>query len=89
LIYLKKGNPDQWISQGRTETLKDCLNPNFKTSFKVDYIFQIKQELKVEVRDDDGSSSEIIGSVPFQLGAVVGAKSNTLILDLMNKHNKP
>lgn len=56
VLSMKKGNTNQFLSLGRTETLKDNLNPNFKTSFNVDYIFQIKQELIVEVRDDDGSS---------------------------------
>ena len=30
---------------GRTETIDNNLNPNFTKSFKLDYIFEVKQEL--------------------------------------------
>jgi hypothetical protein len=33
---------NQWVSIGRTETLKDNLNPNFKKTFMIDYIFETK-----------------------------------------------
>ena len=31
---------------GRTETVMDNLNPNFRKSFLLDYIFETKQEIR-------------------------------------------
>ena len=35
-------------------------------------IFEIKQDVVVEVRDDDGGSSELIGAVHTTVGEIVG-----------------
>jgi Ca2+-dependent lipid-binding protein len=47
------------------------LNPNFSKSIVVDYVFEVKQEIRFEVRDDDGSSSELIGTAQTTLGTLV------------------
>jgi hypothetical protein len=44
----------KWVSQGRTETIDNCLNPNFMKSFKTKFQFETKQECRFEVYDDDG-----------------------------------
>lgn len=31
----------QWIFHSKTEMIKDQLNPNFKTTFKIDFIFEV------------------------------------------------
>jgi len=62
------------------------LNPNFRTTFILDFIFEVQQILKFEVVDfDDSNSSEIIGMVETTLGAIVGGRNNTANLDLTPK----
>jgi Ca2+-dependent lipid-binding protein len=73
---------------GRTETIDNNLNPNFKKSFMVDFIFEARQELKFEVMDEDdkldSKNDDFIGSVETTLGAMAGARDQTLILSLNN-----
>lgn len=51
----------------------------------MDYVFEQKQELHLEVLDNDGKSCDHLGEVFTTLGAVVGAKNNTLVQDLFDK----
>lgn len=42
-----------WRQIARTETLYDCLNPQWAKQFIVDYKFETIQDMKFEIRDDD------------------------------------
>lgn len=66
-------NTHQFVKVGRTETVKDNLNPNFIKSFTVDYVFEQKQECRFEVYDDDEGSSELIGMCESTVGSLMGA----------------
>ena len=82
-------NPKNMALIGQTEMIKDNLNPNFAKSVLVEYIFELKQNIRFEVFDyDSPTSAEYIGGVDTQVGAIVGAKNNTLIIDLHNKSSK-
>ena len=65
--------------------IKDNLNPNFAKSFLIDYIFEVKSELRFEVIDIDKNGFDYIGDCETTLGNVVGAKNQTVILDLLDK----
>lgn len=79
----------QFASVGQTETIQDNLNPNFSKSFTVDYIFEVKQQIRFEVWDyDSPQKSDFLGAVSTQIGAIVGAQNQTLILDLKDKSSK-
>lgn len=63
----------------------DTLNPDFTTSFNIDFIFERVQRFKLEVRDADNTSGtefEHVGSCEFELGQLVGSRENLLFLDL-------
>jgi len=78
-----------WKPFGKTEMVKDDLNPNFKTTFIIDFIFEINQPLLFEVVDIDSPTSfEVIGIAETTLGAIMGAKKQTVIMDLKNKGHK-
>ena len=51
---VKKG----WKLWGKTETIKDTLNPNFHRSFIIDYIFECVQVFKVQVVDIDDFTND-------------------------------
>lgn len=97
--YLSKSDPQvifssklpngQWGEYGRTEIIKDNLNPNFTKTFQYDYIFETQQHIKFDVIDiDDAKSFDFIGSAATTIGNIVGSKNQILVLDLLGKDNK-
>ncbi|XP_012938901.1 copine-8 [Aplysia californica] len=63
---------------GRTETIKDNLNPDFVKKFIVDYFFEERQIIKFEVYDIDSTSSRLqdhdfLGRMECSLGELVSA----------------
>lgn len=49
----------------------------------MDYIFEVQQPIKFEVRDSDGSSSELLGTCETSIGGIVGSKNSMYISDLV------
>ena len=45
-VHYKNPLTQKWSIVGRTETIDNNLNPNFKKSFVFDYIFETQQPLK-------------------------------------------
>ena len=41
----------QWHEMGRTEVIKDNLNPEWQKKFVVNYSFEERQEIKIDVYD--------------------------------------
>ena len=58
VMYQKVGN-EQWMEVGRTEMLKNTLNPSWKTKFEVDYHFEQRQMVRFEVYDWDSKSNKL------------------------------
>lgn len=44
VFKMKNAMNGKWFELGRTEVIKNNLNPNFKKIFSVDYMFETKQE---------------------------------------------
>jgi len=79
----------QWVLAGKTEMIKDNLNPNFTTTFTLDFIFEVQQHLRFQVIDIDGPNDyDEIGIVDTTLGHIMGAKNQTVILDIRGKDGK-
>jgi len=79
----------QYSLLGRTETIANNLNPNFVKTFTLDYIFESRQDIKFDVFDDDnnGDKDDFLGTVETTIGALMGARGQTSILDLKNPSN--
>jgi hypothetical protein len=62
-VFLKDGpTASTWTQVGETEMIKDNLNPVFKKTVQVFYQFEINQNVRFEVIDDDEHGKyEIIG----------------------------
>jgi len=73
-MFIRTGN-NNFVLVGKTEVIKNDLNPNFKTPLKCDLVFEMKQEVRFEVVDSDGSSEDPIGEVQTTLGKLAGAKN--------------
>ena len=89
-LFYKKVN--DWKICGKTETIRDNLNPNFSKSIILDYIFEMQQFFKVIVVDIDDIRNDnvydVIGEAEFELGELMGSKNNMLILNLVESGRK-
>ena len=88
VVFEKAQDRDEWFEIGRTEFIKDTLNPNFEKAIDVDFFFEKAQMLKFEFIDDDGGDSDdpyydIIGSSIIQLSSIMSAKGQTISKPLL------
>jgi Ca2+-dependent lipid-binding protein len=83
-------NNNAWQALGKTETIQNCLNPVFSSSFKIEYFFEEVQDLKIEIYDEDDSRSQrlddqqFLGSCQFTMGSLL-ASSGTKSFPLQYK----
>lgn len=82
---------DVWKTLGQTEVIYNDLNPQFKTSFKLDFYFEKVQPFKVQAyHHNSETDKQYIGEVTFNLSELMGCKDDILekpIRDLQT--NKP
>ena len=73
----------QWQKIGKTEQIKNQLNPDFTTSFQVAYFFEKEQQFKFIMIDGDGDGDyDTIGEVSTTMGRMMGALKQTFTADL-------
>lgn len=65
---------------GSTEVLKNDLNPNWNTSFQLDYCFEAKQPVRFTVYDFDRGTSDDLGTINVLLAELVRKKTSFLNL---------
>jgi len=76
----------QDIFIGETEVINDNLNPKFSKSIIMNYIFEAKQPLHIQVVDLDGPNQRsLVGDVYTTLGAIVGSRNQSANFIVMNK----
>eukprot|EP00834_Sanchytrium_tribonematis_P007224 NODE_624_length_5307_cov_0.437980.p3 type:complete len:375 gc:universal NODE_624_length_5307_cov_0.437980:3296-2172(-) len=56
---------------GKTETVKNNLNPIFNTKIQVNYFFEQVQKLEFHVRDDDGKKWDELGLLSITLAEIM------------------
>jgi Ca2+-dependent lipid-binding protein len=73
---------DTWREVGRTEVVKNSLNPSFATPIKVTYSFEEVQKLKFRVDDVDPDllRDTVLGLAETTLGSLVGNQTTKLPL---------
>ena len=73
-----------WKQIGKTEQIKNQLNPDFTTSFQVPYFFEKEQHYKFCMIDGDGDGDyDTIGEVETTMGKLMGALKQTFTANLM------
>ena len=71
---------------GQTETIMNCLNPEFKTPVEVDYYFETKQSMIVCLYDFDGAGQhDDLGTASFTMGQLMSSRGASLTLKLSKK----
>jgi hypothetical protein len=92
LVSIKNNHkpPASFVKMGQTETQKNNLNPKWKKFFEIDWFFESKQELDIQIYDQDNdtttlSDDDFLGSVQTTLGAVVGGMGGRITLPVQYK----
>lgn len=63
---------------GKTEVIKNSLDPDWVTTFKIDYELGQPANLLVKIFDEvSKGDNKVMGSAVFDIGSVLGAKGNT------------
>lgn len=75
---------------GRTETMKDNLNPSFKQTIKMDYFFEELQNLRFDVYDQDSTKyrldeQDFLGEYSCTLADIVASPDSVLQGVLKNR----
>uniref|UniRef100_F6RP23 Copine-3 n=1 Tax=Xenopus tropicalis TaxID=8364 RepID=F6RP23_XENTR len=88
-VLLLNSSGNQWFEIGRTERIKNCLNPKFSQKFLVDYYFEVVQKLKFGIYDIDNKTVDLgdddfLGEFECTLGQIVASKNLTRPLVLKN-----
>ncbi|XP_069156734.1 copine-8 isoform X5 [Procambarus clarkii] len=83
ILYMKETGQDSFYEVGRTEMIKDSLNPQWVRAIEVDYRFEERQILKFSVYDWDSKSTnpddqDSLGSVECSLGEIMGSQGSQM-----------
>ena len=81
VMYQRFGNPNtaEWHEVGRTERVKNSLNPSWQKKFMIEYRFEERQQVKFEVYDYDASTNSLnehdfLGKCETTLGEIVSSQ---------------
>ncbi|GAA6219441.1 copine-3-like [Lates japonicus] len=89
-VLLINSSGSHWSEIGRTEKIKNCLNPSFSKTFVIDYYFEMVQRLKFEVYDIDSENcslhdADFLGELECTLGQIVSSRKLTRPLIMKDK----
>jgi len=90
IMFIQKQG--QWFELGRTEKIKDTLNPAWEKRFVVDYSFEERQIVKFEIYDWDMDSTNLgdhdfLGRIETSLGSIVSSGHFIAVLKDSTKKN--
>ncbi|XP_033745758.1 copine-8-like isoform X3 [Pecten maximus] len=78
VLYTKDKKTGSYYEVGRTEMIKDTLDPDFVKKFTMQYFFEESQKLKFEIYDVDSNTvrldaHDFLGRFEGTLGEIVGS----------------
>eukprot|EP01129_Flabellula_baltica_P008785 TRINITY_DN351_c0_g2_i1.p1 TRINITY_DN351_c0_g2~~TRINITY_DN351_c0_g2_i1.p1 ORF type:complete len:554 (+),score=123.69 TRINITY_DN351_c0_g2_i1:32-1663(+) len=87
-IFMKTGNNPDFLFIGKTEIIKDNLNPSFTTKIPVNYFFEEVQMMKFVVVDIDHpietlDGQDFVGEVVIKLSDIVGSRAQRATRKIM------
>ncbi|KAJ1429331.1 copine-8-like protein [Ochromonadaceae sp. CCMP2298] len=95
VLYRKNTRSSELERVGTTPVIKDTANPDWSTGFTVNYMFEVAQEITVQVYQwsdgkplDNLSVHTLLGEATFRLANLVTATNQKLSPSLVNGKNK-
>jgi len=84
-VIKQKNSAGKYVEVGRTEQIKESLNPIFSKRIPLKYYFEQVQDLKICIYDVDNSSStlkddDFLGKAYLTLGQIVSSKKKSVPL---------
>lgn len=70
-VSMKTENDAKWLKLGPTETIFNNLNPNFVKTFQVNYFFEKKQILHIEIFDYNETEPALMGFIDIALNKLL------------------
>lgn len=94
VLHKKCGVRGNWEEVGRTETITNCGDPEWQTSFTLDFHFHQKQSLRFSVYDVDDDSGDLLGqdslgTAECRLAQILAAPNHKLDLFLSPYKTEP
>ncbi|KAK5970680.1 C2 calcium-dependent membrane targeting and Copine domain containing protein [Trichostrongylus colubriformis] len=82
----------KWLECGRTECLKNTLNPEWAAQIRIEYFFEERQTMRFEIYDIDSQSSELsahdfLGRMECELAEIVSNRPFTKALSGTKRKN--
>jgi len=59
VVYIRNSLQEEWKEAGRTEAIKNNLNPSFVRAIRVQYFFQTTQFLRFVIYDSDDKTTDL------------------------------
>ena len=81
-IYVKDSYQDRYFEVGRTEEIKDTLNPDFVTKIQLNYNFEMVQMVRFDVWDIDPDGRDFLGRMETTLADMVAFKGRQFVKPL-------
>ncbi|XP_024138111.1 copine-8 isoform X1 [Oryzias melastigma] len=83
VLYTQAMGNKEWREFGRTEVIDNTLNPDFVRKFILDYFFEERQNLRLDLYDVDSKSANLskhdfLGQAHCTLGEIVGSLGSRL-----------
>uniref|UniRef100_A0A3P9IUQ3 Copine 8 n=1 Tax=Oryzias latipes TaxID=8090 RepID=A0A3P9IUQ3_ORYLA len=83
VLYTQAMGNKEWREFGRTEVIDNTLNPDFVRKFILDYFFEERQNLRLDLYDVDSKSANLskhdfLGQAYCTLGEIVGSLGSRL-----------
>lgn len=88
IFFYKNIEGNNWSLIGKTEVIKNDLNPDFAESFRLQFVFETRQKYKLHVLDIDNFTTfegKFIGKAEFELADIIGSIHNRIILKLKDE----
>ena len=85
VVYTKDPWQDRFFELGRTETIQDCLSPEWVKKFVLDYNFETVQRIRFEVWDLDPNGKDFLGMHETTLAEIVSQSSQQYIRPLADQ----
>ena len=86
IVFMKDSYQEKYFEVGRTEEVKNNLNPDFVRKVIVNFNFEMVQKIRFEVYDIDAVGRDFLGQMETTLADIVAFKGKQFIKPLIGKN---
>lgn len=85
-VYLKDSYQAKFFEVGRTEQIRDSLNPDFVKKVQLNFNFEVVQRIRFEIWDIDPVGKDFLGQMETTLADIIACKGRQFIKPLIGKN---